>query len=81
MANALNRNLKKGDRVVLRGGVVEVCGGECFGSASFTSGSALDVTIGGVPTRADGYDIDAPETMKVFAKSNGWAEAVADLEK
>ena len=72
MANSLGRNLKEGDKVVLHGGVEAVCGGQCFGSMSFTIGRALDVSINGRPTRADGYDIDADETMLRFAVANGW---------
>lgn len=77
MANSLNRNLKKGDKVVLNGGLVAVCGGECFGSLAFTSGTCLDVTIDGQFRRADGFDIDAEATLARFSKENGWQEAAA----
>lgn len=73
MANSLKLNLKKGDKVVMRGGEVAVCGGECFGSFAFTAGRALDIEIGGRTLRADGYDIDAEESRRRFAAENGWS--------
>lgn len=73
MANSLGRDLKKGDKLILRGGVEAVAGGECYGSFTFTAGRALDVEINGQPYRHDGFDIDKEETERRFAKENGWA--------
>lgn len=72
MANALKRNLKAGDKIVFQDGTVATCGGQLLGSMSFTSGTALDVTVNGELVRADGFDIDPAETMRRFAVENGW---------
>ena len=72
MANALNRNLAVGDKVILHGGVTAVVDAMTFGAMSFTSGRCLGVKIGGKSERVDGYDIDAEATMKCCAEANGW---------
>ncbi len=72
MANSLGRTLKKGDKLVLKGGIEAVAGGELFGSMSFTAGRALDIEINGKYYRHDGYDIDAAETERRFGTENGW---------
>ncbi len=74
MANALNRNLKVGNKVVLEGNVVAVISAQLFGCDNFTSGTAIGVSINGTEYRADGYDIVPDETMKRFAKENGWLD-------
>ena len=66
MANSLDRNLKKGEKVVLKRKywkgteaerTVEVLGG--FGMQSFTMGNALFVKFpDGEKTRAEGYQIE-----------------------
>jgi len=72
MANSLSIDLKKGDKIVLKGGIVAEAGGECYGSFTFTTGRCLDVYINGKPYRHDGFDIDREETLKRFSKENGW---------
>jgi hypothetical protein len=74
MANSLGRDLKRGDKIVFQNGQIGICGGQCFGSFSFTSGTALDVTINGHSVKANGYDIDAEATVKKFAKDNEWED-------
>jgi hypothetical protein len=78
MANAFRRDLKAGDKIVLVDGRVATCGGECFGAMSFTTGTALDVTIEGEPgpVRLHAFnDVDAAETVRRFGKENGWDDS------
>lgn len=74
MANSLNRDLKTGDKVVLRltgESVAIAC--ETFGCFAATSGSKICVTRAtGEECYATGYDIDADETVKRHAADNKW---------
>lgn len=75
MANALNRELKKGEKLVLIGGDEVQVDAEGFGASSFTSGTALYVKSISGPNEGRinaVYDIDAKATMERFASANGW---------
>jgi hypothetical protein len=77
MANSLNRDLKVGDKVVMKatGESVEIAL-ESFGCFASTSGSKICVTRGyGEPLHASGHDIDADETIRRHARENGFEEA------
>lgn len=74
MANPLNRNLVKGNKIVFQNGQVGICLGKCFGNFDFTLGTALDVEIDGQIQKTNSYDIDAKATLRMFAEENGWAK-------
>ena len=74
MANSLNRDLKVGNKVVMKatGESVEIAL-ETFGCFAQTSGSKICVTRGhGEDINTTGYDIDADETIRRHAADNGW---------
>lgn len=78
MANALNLNLKIGDRLVMKNGQHVEIDCDMFGCTSFTSGTAIGIKpIDGSAEsgyRDDGYAINKAATMKEYAKANGWTK-------
>jgi hypothetical protein len=84
MANAFDRDLKEGDRLVLADGRRAVCRGKLFGALPATTGTALDVMVEGDTTPMTIHaieDVDAIETIRQFAKHNGWEDAAALEER
>lgn len=73
MANALRRDLKKGDKIVFEDGTEAICDGSGFGRLANTRGSGLFVQIGENVVRADGFDIDVEKTLSRFSSENGWS--------
>jgi hypothetical protein len=73
MANSLNRNLKRGDKLVMLDGSTVVVDAELFGCFATTSGSAIGIRTGdGRLVKASGHDIDAAQTMGRYGMENGW---------
>lgn len=76
MANSLKRDLKVGDKVVMKatGESVEIAL-ETFGCFANLLGSTISLTRGHGYEHVSGYDIDPDETIKRHASDNGWSEA------
>jgi hypothetical protein len=71
--NSLNRELKKGDRLVLDDGQECLIETEGFGCRPAARGTAIYVkNDAGREGRIEGSDIDAKATMERFAAINGW---------
>jgi hypothetical protein len=79
--NSLGRDLKKGDKVVLRGGQTFVCNGEGFGCFEVCSGGAIFGELNGENCRIEGVQIDAKATMRTYGAENGWQKTPSATEK
>jgi hypothetical protein len=77
MANALNRNLKPGDRVILKNnGKTFQVAWLTFGCFSITEATEIMVRTQwrSKTFRISGMEIDAQATIENYSKLNGWTE-------
>ncbi len=80
MANSLHVDLKVGQLVVLKNGMLVRCRGG-FGMASFTMGTALLVEdMQGNTARVDGYDIERAVSEEQQTQLDDTLKAITELK-
>lgn len=75
MANALKRDLKTGDKLVMLDGNSYEMTCQLFGACATTSGSAIAIRpLGSTEQgfKTSGHEIDPVKTMERHGKENGW---------
>jgi hypothetical protein len=82
MANALNRELKIGDKLVMNGAWIVEVDALTFGCHTVTSGRKIAVreVATRIPHMVDGYDIDVEATLAQFTADNGWRDPIDAAE-
>ena len=72
MANVLKRQLNRGDKLVLCDGTILTVTTGGYGCNPNLRGTCIIGMRAGHVIRVDGTDVNADETIKQYAKDNGW---------